>query len=108
MGKVYKKGFVPASKPESKNMIKNDAFTICENDFNLTHKAEIEDHIDNKSKILHGEFLTSKAFDNAQGKDWNKKTHGERMTGAMKNAGLKRNTLMNTADNFISGGNKYE
>ena len=30
------------------------------------------------------------------------------MTGAMKNAGLKRNTLMNTGDNFIQGGNKYE
>lgn len=78
MGKVYKKGFVPASKPGSKNTIKNDAFTMCENDFNLTHKAKIEEHVDKKSKILAGEFLCSKAFDNAQGPDWNKKTHGER------------------------------
>ena len=108
MGKVYKKNFVPASRPEAKNTIKNEAFTMCENDYNLTHKAKIEDHIQNKSKILHGEFLCSKAFDNAHGPDWSKKTHAERMTGAMKNAGLKRNTLQNTGDNFIQGGNKYE
>ena len=30
------------------------------------------------------------------------------MTGALKSAGLKRNTLMNTGDSFIQGGNKYE
>ena len=65
MGKVYKKNFVPASKPDSKNTIKNDNFTICENPYNLAHKAKIQDHIDTKSKILHGEFLCSKAFDNA-------------------------------------------
>ena len=45
--------------------------------------------------------MCSKAFDNNQGPDWTKKTHSERISGAMKNAGLKRNTLMNTGDNFI-------
>ena len=52
--------------------------------------------------------MTSKAFDNNQGPDWTKKTHSERMSGAMKNAGMKRNTLMNTGDNFIQGGNRFD
>ena len=86
---------------EAKTEIRNDNFTMCENEFNITHQAEIEDHINKKAKILHGEFMCSKAFDNNQGPDWTKKTHSERMTGAMKNAGMKRNTLMNTGDNFI-------
>ena len=72
------------------------------------HKKKIEDHIQNKSKILHGEFRTSVAFDNNQGPDWTKKTHNERMQGTMKNANFKRNTLMNTADSFICGGNRYD
>ena len=52
--------------------------------------------------------MCSKAFDNNQGPDWTKKTHSERISGAMKNAGMKRNTLMNTGDNFIQGGNRFD
>ena len=82
-GKEYKQTFVPASKPESKSMIKNDAFTMMENDYNLTRKAAVEDHIQNKGKFLHGEFVTTAAFDNNAGPDWTKKTHKERLTGTL-------------------------
>ena len=99
---------MPVSKSLSKSTIMNDAFTMHENDYNLTHKNKIEDHIQNKAKILHGEFRTSLAFDNNQGPDWTKKTHNERMQGTMKNANFKRNTLQNTADKFICGGNRYD
>jgi hypothetical protein len=99
---------VPANKAESKGSIKNDAFTLHETSYNAEREKNIEDHINNKQKILHGEFLTSTAFDNANGPDWTKKTHNERMSGAMKTAGLKRNTLHNTGDAFICGGNRYE
>ena len=75
MGKVFKQAFVPVSKSISKSAIKNDAFTMHENDFNLVHTAKIEDHIDSKAKILHGDFRTSTAFDNNAGPDWSKKTH---------------------------------
>ena len=89
-------------------MIKNDAFTLHETSYNAEREKKVEDHIDNKTKILHGEFLCSTAFDNATGPDWTKKTHNERVSGTMKHATLKRNTLQNTADAFICGGNRYE
>ena len=73
--------------------MRNDAFTMHENDFNLTREKNIEDQINNKAKILNGEFMCSSAFDNNTGPDWSKKTHKDRMTGAMKNASMKRNTL---------------
>ena len=75
ISKVYKQAFVPVSKSLSKQAIKNDAFTMHENSFDLSHKKEIEDRIDSKSRILHGEFRTSAAFDNSMGPDWTKKTH---------------------------------
>ena len=64
VGKEYKQTFVPANRAASKNNIKNDAFTMHETSYNATRERAIEDHIDNKSKILHGEFLCSRAFDN--------------------------------------------
>jgi len=79
-----------------------------ENEYNLTYKAKVEDHILNKSKILHGVFQTSAAFDNNQGPDWAKKTHKERINGTLKNAGMKRNTLQTTGDTFIQGANRYD
>lgn len=79
-----------------------------ETSYNAVREQNIEDHIACKSKILSGDFRCSKAFDNNAGIDWSKKTHGERQTGTIKNAGMKRNTLMTTGDAFICGGNRYE
>ena len=45
LGKIYKKNFVPANRAQAKTEIKNDNFTMCENEFNITHQAEIEHHI---------------------------------------------------------------
>ena len=69
---------------------------------------KIEQKIEHKGKILHGEFMASATVDNSKGPDWSKKSHKERMTGTLKDAGLKRNTLANTGDKFINGGNRYD
>ena len=108
IGKQFKQTFVPASKAESKQNIKNDAFTIHENHYEAARHKQIEDHVQHKANIIGGEFMCSKAFDNNMGPDWTKKTQKERTVGMMKNAGLKRNTLANTADVFIAGGNRYD
>ena len=88
--------------------MKNDNLVMHTNEYELARRANIEDHIMHKAKILHGEFLCSKACDNSLGPDWAKKTHAERQNSAVKKAGFKRNTLMTTADRFISGGNKFD
>ena len=92
---------------EARQTVKNDNFTIYENDFNLELKKKIKDKIDHKAKVLGGQFMCSKAFDNASGPDWTKKTQKERMENVQKN--VKRgNTLKTTGDAFIKGGNRYD
>ena len=106
--KEYRNTFKPPSKAEAKQDIKTDGLAMHQNNFNLTHEKKLEDQISQKAKILHGEFMCSSAFDNNNGPDWHKKSHKDRVAGIAKNAGMKRNTLMNTGDAFITGGNRYD
>lgn len=108
LGKVPKRAFKPNNPVEARKDIRNDTLTLFENDFNLTRQKKIKDQIEHKAKILHGDFMCSKAFDNAKGPDWTQKSHQDRLGGVMQDAGFKRNTLMNTGDKFITGGNRYE
>lgn len=109
ISKVFKTTFKPVNPIEARQSVKNDNFTIFENNFNLEKKQEKEDRKENKAKILGGQFLCSKAFDNSTGPDWTKKTHKERFESVQKNGGIKRgNTLKTTGDAFITGGNRYD
>uniref|UniRef100_A0A7S3MMG0 Uncharacterized protein n=1 Tax=Favella ehrenbergii TaxID=182087 RepID=A0A7S3MMG0_9SPIT len=108
VGKMMKKTFMPASKAMSKGDIKNDAFTIHETSYNAERERRIEEHIEHKLNILGGEFRCSKAFDNSMGPDWAQKSHKERATNSVVNNSMKRKTLMNTGDAFITGGNRFE
>ena len=78
VGKMMKKNFVPASRVESKNNIKNDAFTMHETSYNAEREQRIEEHIEHKRNIVGGEFRCSKAFDNSLGPDWTVKNSRER------------------------------
>ena len=98
---------MPASKAEAKSSIKNDAFTMHETSYNAEREQRIEEHIEHKRNILGGEFRCSKAFDNSLGPDWVQAKHKDRMSQDARNT-MKRKTLMNTGDAFITGGNKFE
>ena len=108
LGKMPTKTFVPASKAESKQAIKNDKFTMFETSYNATREKALEEQIEHKRRTIGGQFLCSKAFDNNIGPDWSQKTHKERMKTTLQSTDIKRSTLMTTGDAFISGGNKYE
>lgn len=43
IGKAYKQSFKPVNRGEAKTSIKNDAFTLHENDYNATREKKIED-----------------------------------------------------------------
>lgn len=101
LSKLPKKTFVPASIVEAKESIRNDNLIMHLTSYNAAHEKNLEDRTDHKRKILHGEFLCSKAFDNSKGLDWSKKTHKARLTGSLVNASQQRKTLMNTGDKFI-------
>lgn len=105
---MMKKNFVPANKAMSKEDIKNDAFTMHETSYNAEREQRIEEHIEHKRNIVGGEFRCSKAFDNSLGPDWSMKTSKERAQSNAANNQLKRKTLMNTGDQFITGGNRFE
>ena len=67
MIKTYKETFKPANNAEAKQNVKNDAFTMHENDYNLTRQAKIEDYLKTKQNMLHGEFKRANQFDNSLG-----------------------------------------
>jgi len=109
LGKVWKKTFVPASKAESKHEIKNDAFTMHETSYNAGREAANEEAVENKRKMIGNvAFSCSQAFDNSLAPDWSKKSHKDRNDDRDKNQSMKRNTLMNTGDRFITGASRFD
>ena len=103
-----KKTFVPASQAQSKNDIKNDAFTMHETYFEAERQQRNEEYIDHKRNFKGGDFRCTAAFDNSIGPDWTKKTAKERAQGSAVSQQLRRNTLMNTGDMFISGNSRFD
>ena len=105
--KNYKKAFVQCNPSEAKATIREDGFTMHENEYNLAWQAKIDDYVNHKKKFVGGEFKKSFNYDNATNVDWNKSTR-ERKTEMMRTDQLKRNTLRSTADSFITGSNGYK
>ncbi len=64
------KTFVPVNPAEGKKAIKNDVFTIFDNEYDLLKNQRKKDLFDSKTKIMGPAFKTSSIYDNATGKDW--------------------------------------
>ena len=70
INKEFKDNFTPVNPAESKQSIKNDNFTLFDNDYNLTRQHKIEDLVEKKQKMVGPEFKRTYNFDNATGADW--------------------------------------
>ena len=105
--KNYKRAFVQCNPSEARASIREDGFTMHENEYNLAWQAKIDDYVNHKKQFVGGEFKRSFNYDNATNVDWNKSTR-ERKTEMLRTDQLKRNTLRSTADTFMSGTNGYK
>ena len=98
MNKVYKQNFRPVNPVEARQTVRNDKFTMHENDFNLDRIANNEEREVSKSKRISGDFKRSNQFDNSLGNDWNIRNTKEMIVRKKHKEGLNRATLRNTAD----------
>jgi len=93
----------------SKEDIKNDAFTMHETSYNAVREANNEEAVEHKRKMIGNvAFSCSHAFDNSLAPDWTKETHKDRVDERDKNQSMKRKTLMNTGDMFITGASRFD
>ena len=92
---------------EARKAVKNDKFTMHENEYNLERQVKLEQFIETKSKMVGPNFNPSTNFDNKEGIDWNKKGHRNRKTELEKQRQFKGTTLRNTADRFVGSENKF-
>jgi hypothetical protein len=63
------KTFVPVNPAEGKKAIKNDVFTIFDNEYDLLKDKKRKDMFESKTKMGPA-FKTASIYDNATGKDW--------------------------------------
>lgn len=55
---------------ESKRAIKNDAFTIFDNEYDTVKNLKYKELLESKAKTLGPAFKASKTYDNNFGTDW--------------------------------------